>query len=117
MLGERHKPSGRDVRGGVRQRWSANIHVSGLSIVGRHENQSDGYDPDISGPPSNGDCGGENDVPLLRSYSQIPLVSKMIGRPQGGGLMREFAIYVAAGLLVGFLAVAILCLIGLASLN
>lgn len=31
--------------------------------------------------------------------------------------MREFAIYVAAGLLVGFLAVAILCLIGLASLN
>lgn len=117
MLAEGHKPSGRDVRGAVRQRWSANVHVSGLCIVGRHETQSDGYDPDMSGPPSNGACGGENDVPLLRSYSQIPLIAKMIGRPQGGGLMRESAIYIAAGLLVGFLAVAILCLFGLVSLQ
>jgi hypothetical protein len=31
--------------------------------------------------------------------------------------MKESAIYIAAGLLVGFLAVAILCLFGLASLQ
>jgi hypothetical protein len=31
--------------------------------------------------------------------------------------MRAFAIYVAAGLMMGFLAVAALCLLGLASLR
>ena len=37
------------------------------------------------------------------------------GRPQGDGLMRSFAIYVATGVLVGFLLVAALCLLGLVS--
>jgi hypothetical protein len=31
--------------------------------------------------------------------------------------MREFAIYIGAGFMVGFLAVAMLCLFGLASLG
>ncbi len=38
-------------------------------------------------------------------------------RPQGDGLMRAFAIYVAAGLALGFLAVGLLCLLGLIGLG
>ncbi len=33
--------------------------------------------------------------------------------PQGGGRMNAFAMYVAAGWLMGFLMVAVLCLLGL----
>ena len=56
------------------------------------------------------------DVPESWRSSAIP--EEIVGcRPRGGGLMRSFAIYVATGVMVGFLTVAALCLLGLVSVR
>jgi hypothetical protein len=56
------------------------------------------------------------DVPESWRSSAIP--EEIVGyRPQGGGFMRAFAIYVAAGLILGVLIVAALSLLGLMSVR